>query len=235
MERTLIGSMKITVFCDFDGTVSRRDVGYHLFRHFSGGRTGDLVAAWKAGELSTRECLRREASLCRAIPEEIYEFLDQITLDRGFEDFTVLCEVNGVDLVILSDGLDFYIEHILGKHGLDHLTISANHGSLEDNTVKVEFPRENRSCQRCGSCKGERIQEYRDQAVGDLMAIFVGDGLSDVCAAREADLVFAKKDLEQFCLNSNIDYVPYDNFDDVARHLLGQGLLTNGKDDGLAR
>lgn len=227
--------MKTIAFCDFDGTVSRRDVGYHMFRHFSGGRTEPLVQAWKAGELSTRNCLRQEAALCRAKPGEIYAFLDKIELNRGFKAFTRLCEANSAGLVVLSDGLDFYIDYILKRHCLGHLEVSANHGWLEDDTVRVEFLRENRDCRRCGSCKGERIRDYRDRAGSDLRAIFVGDGLSDVCAAREADLVFAKKDLEQFCIKSNIDFVSYDDFEDVARYLLEQGYMTDRKDNGPTR
>jgi 2,3-diketo-5-methylthio-1-phosphopentane phosphatase len=217
---------RLSLFCDFDGTISRRDVGYHLFRRFSGGRTEELVAQWQAGEIDTRSCLVAEAGMCKATPSEIHAFLDQIELDRGFAEFVALCESNRVDLTILSEGLDFYINHILKRYGLQHLTVSANHGYLEDNTVKVKFLRENKTCQRCGSCKGERIREYRESQTEDVMAVFVGDGLSDICAMNEADLVFAKKDLEQHCRMNNIDYVSYDYFDDVTGNLIERGLLT---------
>ena len=217
---------RLCLFCDFDGTIARRDVGYHLFRHFSGGKTEELVHKWQTGQISTRECLVAEAAMCRATPDEIYAFLDQIELNRGFAEFATLCENNRVDLTILSEGLDFYIAHILKRHGLSHLRISANHGYLEDNSIKVSFPRENKTCQRCGSCKGERIGEYREMQAEDVFVVFVGDGLSDICAVIEADLVFAKKALEQHCRMSNIDFVPYDYFDDVTRYLVDQGLLT---------
>ncbi len=217
---------KLCLFCDFDGTIARRDVGYHLFRHFSGGKTEELVKQWQTGQIDTCECLVAEAAMCQASPDEIYAFLDQIELNRGFAEFAALCEENQVDLTILSEGLDIYIAHILARHGLGHLTVSANHGFLEDNTVKVRFPRVNKTCLRCGSCKGERIREYREAQPESVMAVFVGDGLSDICAVNEADLVFAKKALEQHCRMNNIGYVPYDYFDDVTRYLVEQGLLT---------
>jgi len=216
--------MKTAVFTDFDGTVARRDIGYHLFNHFSQGRNDELVPLWKSGELTTRECLLREAAMVHASPEEIYRFLDQFELNHGFADFVQQCRDNDIDLVILSDGLDFYIHYVLKRHGLSGLNVTANRGSLVDNGVNVTFPYDNSSCDRCGSCKGERIREYRLRHPG-VTALFVGDGYSDACGVAEADLVFAKKDLEHYCLKHNIDHVKYDTFVDVSRHLVERGYM----------
>ena len=216
--------MKTAIFCDFDGTISRRDIGYNLFNHFSQGRNDELVPLWKSGELTTRECLLQEAAMVHASPDEIYRYLNQFELDQGFESFARLCQSDSVDLIILSDGLDFYIDYVLTRFRLNDLPLIANVGRLEDNSLIVTFPHDNQSCKRCGSCKGERIREYRLKH-GEVMAVFVGDGYSDVCGASEADLVLAKKDLEQYCVMHNIEHVRYDTFHDVSRHLTERGLL----------
>lgn len=216
--------MKIAIFCDFDGTISRRDIGYNLFHHFSQGRNDELVPLWKNGELTTRECLLQEAAMVQASSEEIYRYLDQFELNQGFESFTGLCKSNSVDLTVLSDGLDFYIDYVLKRNRLNDLPLIANTGRLINNSLIVAFPYDNQSCDRCGSCKGERIREYRARH-GEVMAVFVGDGYSDICGASEADLVLAKKDLEQYCVMHNIDHVRYDTFDDVSRLLTERGLL----------
>ena len=216
--------MKTAIFCDFDGTISRHDIGYNLFHHFSQGRNDELVPLWISGELSTRECLLQEAAMVDASSEWIYDFLNQFELNSGFESFVQLCRSNSVDLTILSDGLDFYINYVLARHKLSDLPIIANSGRLENNSIIVTFPHDNQSCERCGSCKGERIREYR-QKHGDVTAVFIGDGYSDVCGATEADLVLAKKDLEQYCVINNIEHVRYDTFHDVSRLLTERGLL----------
>ncbi len=216
--------MKTAIFCDFDGTISRRDIGYNLFHHFSQGRNDELVPLWKNGELTTRECLLQEAAMVHASPEEIYRYLDQFELNQGFESFTRLCRSSSVDLTILSDGLDFYIEYVLRRNQLNDLPLIANAGRLENHSLIVTFPHENQSCDRCGSCKGERIREFRRKH-GEITAVFVGDGYSDVCGASEADLILAKKDLEQYCVMHNIDHVRYDTFHDVSRLLTERGLL----------
>ncbi len=217
--------MKTAIFSDFDGTITRRDVGYSIFHHFSGGRNDDLLPDWKAGRMTTRTCLTLEAAMVKATAEEIYRYIDQFEIDKGFVDFVALCESNQAPLFVASDGLDFYIKYILGKYNLGHLDIKTNVGRPENGTLTVEFPYDNIACPRCGVCKGERIQQYREETNGEYRIVFIGDGYSDACATGEADLIFAKKDLEQYCLENNIAYVSYDTFYDVSRHLIEQGYL----------
>ena len=216
--------MKTIVFCDFDGTISRRDVGYSLFHHFSNGENDKLLPDWKAGRMSSRECLTREAAMVTASSQEILAFLDQFEIDPGFSAFERLCRQNDFGLVILSDGLDFYINPILARNGLSHLELRCNIGRLNSHGIDIEFPRDNVACERCGSCKGEIIQEYCGQISGESRAIFVGDGYSDTCATRAASVLFAKKDLERYCQAHNIAYNRYDTFYDVAGTLIGQGI-----------
>lgn len=217
--------MKTAVFCDFDGTITRRDVGYNIFHHFSGGKNDALLPDWKARRMTTRECLRREAELVKGSAEEIYRFIDQFEIDPGFVDFVELCRRNDSPVFVASDGLDFYIKYILKKHGLGEMGLKTNAGRPENGGLTVEFPHENTTCSHCGVCKGERIQQFREETGGAYRVAFVGDGYSDSCATREADLIFAKKDLERYCLEHNIAYLKYDDFHDVSRQLVEQGYL----------
>ena len=69
------------------------------------------------------------------------------------------------------------------------------------------------------------MAEIRSRMEVPHRTVFVGDGLSDICALGEADLLFAKKDLELYCLENNIPYNKYRDFNDVARYLVGNGYL----------
>lgn len=215
----------VVVFCDFDGTITTRDVGYWLFHHFSNGRNVDLIPDWKSGAMSSREVLTAEAALVTASSEDIFAFLDTFELDPGFVAFDRFCQKNNIPLVILSDGLDFYIEHIFARHNLTHLPITANAGFVENNGIRIEYPHTNSSCRRCGSCKKERMREYMENQAKGIRTVFIGDGYSDICAAREVDLLFAKKDLEEYCLAENISYNSYGSFFDIAEKLTQLGYL----------
>jgi 2,3-diketo-5-methylthio-1-phosphopentane phosphatase len=217
--------MQTLIFCDFDGTISRRDVGYSLFHHFSGGRNDALLPDWKSGRMSSREVLTREAEMVVAQPGEITAYLEQFEIDTGFSSFLALCRKNRIEPVILSDGLDLYIRVILERYKLTGITVISNVGLLTETGIAVHFPRTNKSCLRCGNCKGEIIDEYRAAAGSDCRTVFVGDGYSDTCATRSADLLFAKKDLAQYCREKHIPYNGYDSFEDVASQLLRAGYL----------
>ena len=215
------------IFCDFDGTVSKRDIGYQLYHHFSGGRNDALLPDWKAGRLTTRDCLEMEAAMVRASSEEILSFLDQFELDDTFIEFERVCRANSIPLMIVSEGLDFYIKRLLLAHGLDDLPVYCNIGHLENGGLRVEFPYRVRTCDGCGNCKAARIAEYRRTANDSGQVIFIGDGYSDACGANEADMVFAKKDLVRYCRDEGISYHRFSNFNDVTSRLLQIGLFAS--------
>jgi 2-hydroxy-3-keto-5-methylthiopentenyl-1-phosphate phosphatase len=216
---------RLAIFCDFDGTVARRDVGYHLYHHFSGGRNDALLPDWKAGRLSTRECMRLESEMVRGTPEDIFRFLDQFDLEPTFPEFARVCRENDVPIVIVSEGLDIYIKRLLANYGPDHFNVKCNIGHLESGGIRIEFPYEYRVCPGCGNCKAARIEEFRAQVGGACTVVFVGDGYSDACGARAADLVFAKKDLVRYCQAEGILYNEFSSFEDVTDQLVQQGHL----------
>lgn len=49
------------------------------------------------------------------------------------------------------------------------------------------------------------------------MIIFIGDGISDLPAATEADVLFARRGLrlEEYCMENEIPYIPFDTFAEI--------------------
>ncbi len=213
------------IVADFDGTVAKRDVGYNFFRHFSGGKNNELLPFWKSGEMTTRECLQREAELVTVIHDQIYPFLDTFELDPGFGHVVNLCQDQDIPLSIASDGLDFYIMYILKRFNFGHIPAISNKAVFNGNTLKIEFPYDNRGCASCGSCKAERIEDLRQAHGNGCKVVFIGDGYSDTCAVRATDILFAKKDLKEYCIDNELEYHDYETFFDVARKLTEMGLL----------
>lgn len=54
-------------------------------------------------------------------------------------------------------------------------------------------------------------------ATKDTIFVFCGDGVSDISAAKHADVLFARKgrDLEFYCQRENIPFIPFDTFAEV--------------------
>lgn len=53
------------------------------------------------------------------------------------------------------------------------------------------------------------------------LIVFIGDGVSDLPAAREADVLFARRGLhlEEYCQEHDIPYIPFDTFADIKKKL----------------
>ena len=113
----------------------------------------------------------------------------------------------------MSDGLSYYIERILNIHGYKNLKIFANKLIfLNHNKIKPEFPYYEKECSVCANCKGLHIRKERKN--NDTL-VFIGDGLSDRCGVKESDIVFAKDSLKTYCLQNDIKFYQYNNFNDV--------------------
>jgi 2,3-diketo-5-methylthio-1-phosphopentane phosphatase len=129
---------KIAVLCDFDGTVAQDDVGNLLFRTFAAhGDAAEVVSRWERGEISSRECLEKEASLASCCADELRKFVHARTIDPYFKDFHDFARQRGIEVVVLSDGLDFYIEQILIRNGLGQIEFFANQLRLEGQKMRV--------------------------------------------------------------------------------------------------
>jgi 2,3-diketo-5-methylthio-1-phosphopentane phosphatase len=216
----------VAILCDFDGTVAQEDVGNLLFRTFAeDGLPAEIVCEWKSGRISSRECLEREAEIARVDARGLDRFARARRLDPYFKDFHDFATKRGMQVAIMSDGLDFYIERMLFRHGLGHVEFFSNHLEIHGDRLSVQFPHYNKlDCTDCGCCKTSHLMRYRDQG---YYIVYVGDGLSDRCPCEAADLVFAKGDLRRHCEANHIDFVPFDNFRDVEREVLKRIVLSD--------
>jgi 2,3-diketo-5-methylthio-1-phosphopentane phosphatase len=207
-------------FCDFDGTIATEDVGYHLMTHFSLHDNADINERWLKRDIGARECLEIEASRIEATLEEMLEQAEKFVIDPAFTKFVTTAESRGERVIILSDGLDYYIKHLLEREGLSHLELHTNLGSFNGSKLSVEFPY-SEGCGTCGSCKAARMREIvaRESFAGKK--VFVGDGYSDVCAIDEADVLFAKSYLQSYCEEERIVHIPFNSFADVADSVFG--------------
>ena len=214
---------RVAVLCDFDGTIAQDDVGNLFFRTFGGEQTLEIVDDWKKGLISSRVCLEREAALVRTTSRAIDQFLSQRKLDPYFKDFVDFAARNGFEVVILSDGLDHYIERLLIRNGVGELEFRSNIMQFVNGGIQVEFPHHDmRDCRDCGNCKTHHLAKLKDAG---YYVIYVGNGLSDRCPSTYSDLVFAKGELLEFCRENQVNHVAFRTFRDVERELLRRFVL----------
>jgi 2-hydroxy-3-keto-5-methylthiopentenyl-1-phosphate phosphatase len=176
---------------------------------FADPRWRQIEERWEQGIITARECMQSEAELISATPEEIEEFAARIRIDPYFALFVQACRRSGFVTRVVSDGFDLVVARVLRGAGLD-LAFAANKliwrggrsWTLEPRAPRADCP------QRMANCKCQ-------QRIAGATHVMIGDGRSDFCIARHADLVLAKHRLAELCQRWNVPHVPIANFSEA--------------------
>lgn len=181
-----------SVFFDFDNTIATIDVLDDIIERFSENRDWEAYEkAWKMGRIGSRECLKGQLKSVRISKKGLLRYLSGVKIDPYFKKVLAVLKENKIRPVILSDNFSFVIKNILKNNAIKGLTVYSNAIRFRKDRIIPSFPHALPSCLRCGNCKKSNLfkNNFRDKI------IYIGDGLSDVCAAKEADIVFGKDDL----------------------------------------
>ena len=204
------------ILCDFDGTITPLDHSNFIFLRFAPGGLA-YVEQWEKGLISTREQIDLTFATMNAGTEEIAAALKEFPIDPSFYDLMTFVDQNDLGLAVVSDGLDWPVEVILAQHGIQNMPIYSNHMTFEKGKPICTYPWYDSSTPMSGTCKPLIVKHYREQG---SQIIYIGDGRSDREAAREADLVFAKGALADYCRADGIAFLPFDTFKDVCSQLM---------------
>lgn len=161
--------------------------------------------------------------------------LQECTIDPGFPSFNDYCRENNFPVTIISSGLlpllSKIMTNFLGDKAKD-IEIVSNNGKVEGRNWKIIW----RDDSIYGNDKSKSkflyflllffflhtdlptaLAKAREQANKDTIFVFCGDGVSDISAAKHADVLFARKDrdLEFYCKREDIPYIPFDTFAEV--------------------
>ena len=212
-------SSRWALVSDFDGTVSEDDFFWYVADHFL---TPQDLEPWKMymrGEISHLEAMRGVFSKLHVREEELQRFIDTIYTDKYLEETASYCHEEGIPFYIASAGCDYYINrligHIIKKYDIHLVT---NHGVYDINKGLELFPPksspfydEDVGISKLGVVRFLKKEGYK--------VVFAGDGPPDVLAAKEADVVFAKKYLLEKCLENKIKNHPFTTFRDILKYL----------------
>lgn len=205
------------IFADFDGTIAVPDVTDLVLQRLAPPVWEDIERAWLAGEIDAATCMRRQIALLDADPAALHTVLDSVELDPAFPGFAAWCEAEGIRLSIVSDGVDYFIQRILERHGLGDIPTFANAFGVSKTHYTLAHPWFEEGCAaRQGVCKCAVTGDARSPL------IYVGDGRSDQCVAQRADILFAKKSLATFCTENGRPFTPFETFADVHAALIAR-------------
>jgi 2-hydroxy-3-keto-5-methylthiopentenyl-1-phosphate phosphatase len=212
VTQVLTKSPKIIVFCDFDGTITEEETAVAMMTQF-------------APEISAKilpKIFDRTLPLKIGVPQ-IWEsipaayYAEMIAVSRrkkirsGFVELLDFLELMNIPLVVVSGGLRFMVETILGD-----LVDRVEAIYALDVDPRGEYLRLNSDF--IGEIelldKVKVIAQYNPE-----IAIAIGDSVTDLNMAMHADLVFAQSRLIQYLEDQQKSYIPWNNFWDVRDYL----------------
>ena len=204
--------MKTVLFSDFDGTITEQETFSLLMREFAPEASRRIVPRLLSGETTLREGV---PAILETIPSERFpEMIDRMrtmSLRPGFPEFLDFLERHAIPLVVLSGSLVELVIARLAPYRTRIARVVAAHADTDAPFLRI----------RSETAGGDELvhkaavmREY-----GEALKIAIGDSVTDLTMAREADLVFARSILAERLSKENHPHVRYDTFFDISNYL----------------
>ena len=210
--------MKTIVQCDFDGTITEKDVSFLLLDTFTNGNWRQLLEGYRGGKISVGVLNTKAFAMVRADEQTLLEFIfkkRKVSIRAGFDQLLAYCSKKGFEFAIISNGLDFYIEAILRDIGVKNIEVFAAQTQFRPGGLVVKYI----------GPDGRQLQEgFKDAHIESFLkegyrVVYIGNGTSDIPPAKQAHHVFATGDLLAYCKKATLDCTPFTDLNDVVRGL----------------
>ncbi|KAK7956285.1 2-3-diketo-5-methylthio-1-phosphopentane phosphatase [Apiospora aurea] len=218
---------KAIFFTDFDGTITLQDTNDYMTDNLGFGypkrrsNMDDVLDGKRTFADAFKEMLD---SVKTPFDECLRVLKDNIKLDPAFKDFFDWCRANNVPVVVLSGGMKPVIRtllaHLVGDEAVKHMQIvssdvapSPGHSDInEEGGWTIAYHDESEH----GHDKSLEIRPYAALKERPVM-FYAGDGVSDLSAAKETDLLFARagRDLVIYCEREKVPFTVFHSFSDI--------------------
>ena len=200
------GQPPIAILVDYDGTISQVDVSDKVTYTLIGDEVGRDDARYLAGEIGSRTFFTTQIARLSGDSGPAVRIAEAQPHVAGF---VRMAQAAGIPVEIVSDGMGFFIEPALRRLGVPEIPIVTNRTTFDGTHAHIEYPNGHPRCFVCGTCKRQRV--FGHQAAGRTV-VFIGDGESDRYAAAYSDVIFAKGELTDLCLEQRWPFEPWTDF-----------------------
>jgi 2-hydroxy-3-keto-5-methylthiopentenyl-1-phosphate phosphatase len=209
------------IFCDFDGTITAKDNIIATIAHFNPPGWNAIVDDIISGNKSIRQGVGELFALLPSEKQsEIIQYaVGNASIRSGLKELLNYCELHGIQFLVTSGGMDFFIHPLLASFKLEPERIYCNHADFSEEFIRIDWPHPcDEECpnQGCGMCKTTIIRKYPED---QYVRILIGDSITDFEAAKLADIVFARSHLIHQCEQLGVSYEPFETFHDVVKRL----------------
>ncbi len=206
---------KLALLIDFDGTITTTDTNDKLVYNHMNDKIKDLLR--QEEDMNYIKFMDAVLDEVKITEEQYLKFiLTQIGISKGFQEFYNNGKSLNIPITIVSGGFHNGITPFLNKFGITDVDVYANRLNFDEDNLSVTYhDGRNHDCCDLGPCGNCKVQYYEKLKEEGYKVIFIGDGISDQAVARKCDIVFAKDGLEKYCEVNNIEYIPWESFQDI--------------------
>lgn len=207
---------KTLIQCDFDGTITEEDVSFMLLDTFATGDWRQLLQEYKEGKMSLGQFNTKAFAMVKADRQSLLEATKGwVRIRAGFRQMVAYCRERGFRLVIVSNGLDFYIEAILTDIGVEGIEVFATKTQFLPQGLRVQYIAPDGSVLD----KGFKDAHVNLFLKSGYRVIYIGNGTTDISPAGQCHYIFATGQLLDYCSKTNLNYTDFTDFNDVVRGL----------------
>ena len=202
--------------CDFDGTITEKDVSFFLLDRFATKDWRKLLEDYRQGKISVGKLNTEAFSLVKADEQTLLQAMrGHVDIREGFLDFVDFCREQGFHLHIVSNGLDFYIREILKCLHLESIPFFAAQTTFHPDGMKVVYRGPDGTSMESG-LKKYFVDSYIEKG---CRIFYAGNGPSDLEPARLCHLIFATGDLVSFCREARVPCISFSDFHEILDEL----------------
>ena len=229
----LSSNPKVIFFTDFDGTITLQDTNDFITDNHGFGydKRHAIMEEILVDKITFRDGFQDMVNSWKMPFSQVLHILRaNITLDPGFKGFMRWARANQVPVVVLSSGMVPVIRTLLSKLVGDELIkdieIIANEAQIvppgngldKADGWNIKFHDDS----GFGHDKSLTIRPYAEHFAKmpeneRPTLLYAGDGVSDLSAARETDLLFAKegRDLVTYCEREGVPFTTFSDWSTI--------------------
>ncbi|MED3623186.1 2-hydroxy-3-keto-5-methylthiopentenyl-1-phosphate phosphatase [Neobacillus thermocopriae] len=205
--------IKPVIYCDFDGTITESDNIIAIMKKFAPPEWVEIKDQILSQQISICEGVGKLFSLLPSrMKQEITTFaIENAKIRPGFKEFVQFAREEHIPFYIVSGGIDFFVHPILKDYG-PFSGVFCNEADFSEDRINILWPYTcDKYCDNnCGCCKPSIIRKLNQNE--DIYKIVIGDSVTDLEAAKMADLVLARDLLQEKCLEWGINHYGFDTF-----------------------
>lgn len=207
-------SKRIAIFCDFDGTITERDMIITIMEKFGAPGWETIRDQILGQEITIQSGVGQLFNGVRAdLRDDVAAYAQEVAAIRdGFPEFLEYCKKEGIDFWVTSGGIDFFVIPILREFDIEN-PIYCNASDFSGEQIQILWPHAcDQHCDNgCGMCKPSVLRRFPDE---DLFKIVIGDSITDLAAAKQADFVIARAFLLRKCEELGLRHAAFATFYD---------------------